>query len=256
MKQLPNILTLANLFCGALAVVFVLQSPVFVSAYNGQEYLVTAPPPIYWGSVMIGLGAVFDFFDGLAARWLRVTSPLGRELDSLADVVTFGLAPGLILYQLLQNAYMRQPEAMEVSLVTIMPALLIPCFAAYRLARFNLDNTPRDHFLGMPTPAAGLFIASLPWLTSAGHGYWNPWLEKTGILYLLIAILCLLMVCRIPFFHFKMKNFALKANGIRYLLVLMVLISIPFFGWATVPLAFVWYIVLCVGKYWLFPKIN
>lgn len=256
MKQLPNILTLANLFCGALAVVFILQSPVFVSTYNGQEYLVTAPPAVYWGSVMIGLGAVFDFFDGLAARWLRAGSPLGRELDSLADVVTFGLAPGLILYQLLQHAYMRQPQAMDVSVVALMPALLIPCFAAYRLARFNLDHTPRDHFLGMPAPAAGLLVASLPWITWGGHGYLGTWLEKTGILYLLIALLCVLMVCRVPFFHFKMKDFSLKRNKVRYLFILLVLIGIPFFGWASISLAFLLYIVLCVGKYWLFPKIN
>ncbi|HEX5551637.1 MAG TPA: CDP-diacylglycerol--serine O-phosphatidyltransferase [Chitinophagaceae bacterium] len=253
MKQLPNILTLANLFCGALAIVFVLQAPTFISSFNGQQYLVTAPPPIYWASVLIGIAAVFDFLDGFAARLLKVKSAMGRELDSLADVVTFGVAPGMILYQLLRSAYMHEPGAMDVSLLGVVPALLLPCFAAYRLAKFNIDDRQKETFLGVPTPAVGLLVASFPLLMLQGHLWLHLWLQKVWVLYLLIACLCVLMVCNVPFFSLKMKTLAWKQNALRYILIVLVLVSIPFLKWAAVPFAFALYVVLSIGKYWFFP---
>lgn len=253
MKHLPNILTLANLFCGALAIVFTLHAPSFIATYQGQDYMVTAPPPVYWGSVMIGIAALCDFLDGFAARLLKVSSPIGKELDSLADVVTFGVAPGMIMYQLLRSAWMQQPDAMEVSLISVIPALLIPCFAALRLAKFNLDERQKTDFIGVPTPAVGLVVASFPLLMLYGHSVLQIWLQKIWLLYLLIALFCLLMVCDIPFFSLKIKSFSFKNNALRYILIILVLISIPFLKWAAVPFAFALYVVLSVGKYWFFP---
>lgn len=253
MKHLPNLLTLANLFFGALAIVFTLHAPSFISAYQGQEYMVTAPPPIYWASVMMGIAAVCDFLDGFAARLLKVSSPIGKELDSLADVVTFGVAPGMIMYQLLRSAYMQQPDAMEVTLLSVLPALLIPCFAALRLAKFNLDERQKTEFIGVPTPAVGLLVASFPLLMLYDHSMLHIWLQKIWLLYLLIALFCFLMVCNIPFFSLKLKNFSWKKNALRYILIILVLISIPFLKWAAVPFAFALYVILSVGKYWLFP---
>src|SRR5690625_5157144 len=132
MKQIPNFLTLGNLFCGVLAILFTLHAPVFISGFNGDEFLVTAPPPVYKASVLIGIAALLDFLDGFTARLLKAHSPLGGQLDSLADLVTFGVAPGMILYHLLSQAYMQQPDALEVSLLQVVPALLLPCFTAYR----------------------------------------------------------------------------------------------------------------------------
>lgn len=246
-------LTLANLFCGALAILFTLQTPTFVAAFNGQDYIVNTPPPIHWASVMIGLAAVFDFFDGMVARLLKVSSPLGKELDSLADVVTFGVAPGMIMYQLLHSAWMQQPDAMQVSLLSVMPALLIPCFAAYRLAKFNLDDRQTTHFIGVPTPAVGLLVASFPLVMLYNHSFLTGWLQQIWLLYVLIAVLCLLMVSGIPFFSLKMKNFSWKSNSLQYLFILPVLISIPVLHWGAVSFAFAWYVTLCVGKHWLFP---
>lgn len=253
MKQLPNILTLGNLFCGTLAVVFVLETPAFFASYNGQDYLVSAPPPVFWASVLIGAAAVLDFLDGFAARLLKVSSSLGKELDSLADVVTFGLAPGLILFEMLKTAWMQQPGAMEVSLWSALPALLVPCFAALRLAKFNLDDRQKTDFLGIPTPAVGLAVASFPLVSLYGPLWLDSWLRHPWVLYVLIALLCLLMVSEIPFFSLKMKSVSLKGNALRYLWILIVLAGIPFLHWGAVPLALAAYIVLNVAKHWLFP---
>lgn len=246
-------LTLANLFCGALAILFTLHTPSFVAAYNGENYLVNAPQPVYWAAVMIGLAAVFDFLDGLAARLLKVSSKMGKELDSLADVVTFGVAPGMIMYQLLQSAWMQQPGAMEVSLLSVVPALLIPCFAAYRLAKFNIDERQTERFIGVPSPAVGLVVASFPLVLLYDNSFLVPWLQKVWLLYLLIALFCLLMVCEIPFFSLKLKSFSWKQNGMRYIFILLTLVSIPFLHWASVGFAFALYVILSVGKHWFFP---
>jgi CDP-diacylglycerol--serine O-phosphatidyltransferase len=253
MKKLPHILTLANLFCGALAIVFILQAPQFLSSYNGTSYLVTAPPPLWWGSVLIAAGAVFDFFDGLAARALRASSELGKQLDSLADVVTFGVAPGMILYQLLRDAYMRQPGAMEVTLLAVLPALLLPCFAAWRLGKFNLDERQRTMFRGVPTPAVGLLVASFPLLMLQGSPAFYGWLEQLWVLYVVIALLCVLMVCNVPFFSLKIKKFGWRDAGLRYVLIVLTAVSIPLLHWLAVSFAFALYVVLNVGKYWFFP---
>lgn len=253
MKQLPNILTLGNLFCGALAAVFILETPAFLASYNGQDYLVSAPPPVFWASVLVGVAAVLDFLDGFAARLLKVQSLLGKELDSLADVVTFGLVPGLILYEMLRSAWMQQPGAMDVRLWSMLPALLVPCFAAFRLARFNLDNRQELHFLGMPTPAVGITVASFPLVMLYGPLWLNNRLHQPWVLYLLILLVCILMVSDIPFFSLKIKRLALKGNWLRYILIIVTLASIPLLHWGSVSLAFVLYIVLSVGKHWLFP---
>lgn len=254
MKQIPNILTLGNLFCGALAILFTLHTPVFVSTYNGQDFLVTTPPPVYWASVLIGVAAVFDFLDGFAARLLRVQSPLGIQLDSLSDVVSFGVAPGMILYQLLSRAYMQQPNALQVSLLSVVPALLLPCFAAYRLARFNIDSRQTTQFIGMPTPAVGLLIASFPLLQFYGQTPLARWLQYPWVLYLLTALLCFLMVCNIPFFSLKIKSLSWKSNALRFTLIVLTLISIPFFHWGAVAFCFFLYVILSIGKFWFAPE--
>lgn len=253
MKHLPNLLTLANLFFGALAIIFTLHAPSFFATYQGQDYLVTAPPPVYWASVMIGIAAGCDFLDGFTARLLKISSPIGKELDSLADIVTFGVAPGMIMYQLLRGAWMQQPEAMSVTLLSVLPALLIPCFAALRLANFNIDERQKAEFTGVPTPAVGLVVASFPLLMLYNQSVMTIWLEKIWVLYLFIVLFCFLMVCNIPFFSLKMKSFSWKQNISRYILLILVLISIPFLKWAAVSFAFALYVILSAGKYWLFP---
>jgi CDP-diacylglycerol--serine O-phosphatidyltransferase len=131
--------------------------------------------------------------------------------------------------------------------------LLLPCFAAYRLAKFNIDNRQTTTFLGVPTPAVGLLIASFPLIIL----YDQPmvsWFYKPWLIYLLILLLGVLMVCNIPFFSLKMKKLSWKNNAIQLIIVILVLISIPFLKWAAVPFAFALYVVFSVGKFWFFPE--
>src|ERR1700744_753566 len=162
MKNIPNLFTLLNLFFGCIAVILILQNGIVILNNADGSQLVGTPEKIWLASLFIGLAALVDFLDGLIARLFKATSPLGKQLDSLADVVSFGVAPGLILYQLLRRSYAEQPNGLDVSAGWLLPALLIPCAAAYRLAKFNIDDSQQYGFKGVPTPAAGLLIASLP----------------------------------------------------------------------------------------------
>src|SRR3984957_10162755 len=148
MKSIPILFTLLNLFFGCLAVILILQNGITV-LYNpdGSQYI-GMPEKTELASFFIGLAALVDFLDGLVARLFKATSPMGKELDSLADVVSFGVAPGMILYQLLRLSFAGQEDGLDVSVGWLLPALLIPCAAAYRLARFNMNNAPHKGFKG------------------------------------------------------------------------------------------------------------
>src|ERR1700753_157490 len=199
MKSIPNLFTLLNLFFGCVAIIFILQNGIVVlDNPDGTQYVGT-PEKIWVASLFIGLAGLVDFLDGLVARLFKATSPLGKELDSLADVVSFGVAPGMILYQLLRLSWAGQANGLDVSAGWLSPSLLIPCAAAYRLARFNIDNSQQYGFKGVPTPAAGLLIASLPlisWYTNSQvveDALLNKW-----VLYTLIVVVAYLMVSNLP----------------------------------------------------------
>ena len=163
MKQIPNLFTLLNLVFGCIAILFVLQtgqSLVFIEKEGYTSW--NLPEKITWGSLFIFAAAIVDFLDGFLARLLKSESNLGKQLDSLADVVSFGVAPGLIMYQLLRLSFAKEEGGLDISIMMLLPAFLIPCAAAWRLARFNLDNSQQFYFKGLPTPAVGLVIASLP----------------------------------------------------------------------------------------------
>lgn len=244
MKQIPNILTLSNLFCGALAIIFILHAPQYIAEFNGTEYTVTNPAPVYWASILVVIAGVIDFFDGFVARLLKVSSPLGKELDSLADVVSFGVVPGMILFRLLRSAYLQQPDVFDVSYFNLAPALLVPCFAAYRLAVFNLDTRQSEHFIGVPTPAVGFLVASFPLIMLYNPYNLAHWLENIWVLYAIIFLLCYLMVSSHPMISLKFSNFSVKDNWPRFLLVAITLASIPVLRYAAVPFVFIAYVGL------------
>src|ERR1700743_1158884 len=157
-QWIPNLFTLLNLFFGCIAVILILQNGiVIVNNADGTQYVGT-PEKIWLASLFIGLAALVDFLDGLVARLCKATSPLGKQLDSLADVVSFGVAPGMILYQLLRLSFAGQEDGMDVSMVWLLPALIFPCAAAYRLARFKLYESQPIGFKGVTNPARGLFV--------------------------------------------------------------------------------------------------
>jgi CDP-diacylglycerol--serine O-phosphatidyltransferase len=244
MKQLSNVLTLGNLFCGAIAIIFILHAPQYIAEFNGSEYTVTNPAPVYWASALVVLAGVLDFFDGLVARWLSIQSPMGKELDSLADVVSFGVVPGMILFRLLRSAYMQMPDVFDVSYFNLAPALLVPCFAAYRLAKFNLDTRQAEFFIGVPTPAVGLLVASFPLIMLYNSFNLAHWLQNIWVLYVIIAVLCYLMVAEIPMISLKSKSLQLKQNWPRLLLLVLLLAGIPLLKYAVVPFLFICYVAL------------
>src|SRR5919112_4772752 len=162
MKQIPNIFTLLNLFFGCLAITLILQNGLLASVTEEGEQVLLIPEKIYWASVCIGVAAVIDFLDGFVARLLKASSEMGKQLDSLADVVSFGVAPAMILYQFFRLSYAQQENGLDVSAIWLLPAFIIPCAGAYRLARFNIDTEQTYGFKGVPIPAVGLLIASFP----------------------------------------------------------------------------------------------
>lgn len=247
MKNIPNLFTLLNLFLGATAIIFILQTGQTIAFIDAEGYTqVDLPEKITWGAVLIFAAAVVDFLDGFLARLLKATSPMGKQLDSLSDVVSFGVAPGLIIYQLLRISYAREENGLDVSLAFLLPALLIPCAAAWRLAKFNIDEEQQYSFKGLPTPAAGLFIASLPlilWFPSEVLNVTDFIINK-WVLYSIIIVISLLMVSNLPLMGMKFKDFSVKNNLPKYLLVIIGIAAAVLLKWMAVPVLLVAYVIL------------
>ncbi|HRQ49409.1 MAG TPA: CDP-alcohol phosphatidyltransferase family protein, partial [Agriterribacter sp.] len=196
-------------------------------------------------SLFIALAAVIDFFDGFVARAMKTTSAMGKQLDSLADVVSFGVAPGLIIYQFLRLSVAGEENGLNASFAWLLPALLLPCAAAWRLARFNLNETQTYPFQGVPVPAVGLLVASFPlifWHSSdaAVTGiFLNKW-----IWYAVVVLLGWLMISGMPVMSLKGKDYSFKNNRSKWILVLLAIILAVLFKWTAVPLIFIAYILL------------
>jgi CDP-diacylglycerol--serine O-phosphatidyltransferase len=264
MKQIPNIFTLLSLVFGCLAVMYALQ-PGLVPQYTvtdggvapylnentGVQY-VNIPEKIQLASVFIGLAALVDFLDGFLARLLKAQSEMGKQLDSLSDLVSFGVAPGMVLLQLLRLAYAQQPDGLDINIIWLLPAFLLPAAGAYRLARFNTDPSQSKTFKGVPIPAAGLLIASFPLIAFFGMGTaFEPLriafvhlLSNKWFLYAVIFIVSYLMVCQLPMAALKFANFSVKDNWPKFLLVAICLAGAVILQWLAVPLVFVIYVIL------------
>ncbi|MBL7765828.1 MAG: CDP-alcohol phosphatidyltransferase family protein [Chitinophagaceae bacterium] len=245
MKHLPNILTLCNLFCGCIAISFILHAqPILGELSDGEPYWLKGTTQAFYGSLFILLAAIFDLLDGMVARWLGVFSPIGKDLDSLADVVSFGVAPSMIMMKMLWAAWMQSPDAMDISLIAISPAFLLACFGALRLARFNTMPPNNSFFTGVPIPAVGLLVASFPLIyfynpLGLGIRLLNPW-----ILYLVIGILCWLMVSKIKLFTLKFAKGGMQKNLAPIIWIILTGIAVPFLKTLAVPFSFLLYIIL------------
>lgn len=218
--QIPNALTLLNLLFGVIGIIWVLDGQLLTGAYF----------------VLIAAG--FDFLDGFVARMLKVQSDMGKELDSLADVVSFGVLPGLILFMMTKNS---------VSPDSYLPylTLIVPMLSGYRLAKFNLDTRQSDRFIGLPTPANALFLSTLPYL-AIQWPVLGEWLSLPIVLIGIAWLFAILLVSEIPLIALKFKNFAFSKNRFRYLLVFL---SLGIFIWlqlAGIPLVILAYIGLSV----------
>lgn len=245
MKQIPNLFTLLNLVFGCIAIVFMLQNGIAVSANENGNTWIDIPEKVWLASLFIGLAALVDFLDGFLARLLRAGSDMGKQLDSLSDLVSFGVAPGMILYQFLRLALARESAALDSSVIWLLPAFIIPCAAAWRLARFNLDDSQTHGFKGMPVPATGIFVASLPLI------YWNVNNEMVNqlllnkwVLYAMIGLLSWLMVSRLPLMALKFRTVGLKENLPQYLLILIAVAGFVLLKWLAIPLVVLAYVVV------------
>lgn len=245
MKQIPNVFTLLNLFFGCIAIVFILQTGESLIMQDGASWVAQFPEKIWWGSVFIGIAAIIDFLDGFVARLFNATSAMGKQLDSLADLVSFGVAPAMILYQLLRIAYIQEETGLDTSIAALIPAFIFPCAGAYRLARFNIDKSQQFGFKGVPIPAAGLVVASFPLILFGSQSFeLNALFTNKWLLYAVILVLSLLMVSRLPLMAMKFLDFSFKNNMPKFILLGLSVIAIVFLQWLAVPVIFILYIIV------------
>lgn len=242
-SNIPNFITILNLLSGCLAILW---------SFDDLKISV----------MFIFAAALFDFADGLAARLLKAYSNLGKELDSLADVVSFGVAPAMIMHHLLRMAIIDKDSsftfetATGMQLIIILAPFLLVAFSAIRLAKFNLDTRQQDSFIGLPTPASGILIASISFiLLFSETDLKSNFLLSTPLLIFLVLLLCFLMVSNIPMFSLKFKNLSFNDNKIRYVFLILAVVLVVFLKlWALPALIFA-YIMLSLMNTWIF-KLN
>ena len=244
-KQIPNIFTLLNLFFGCMAIVVTVQTGLAISVDAAGQQTIEIPQKIYWASIFIGIAAVIDFLDGFVARLLKASSEMGKQLDSLADVVSFGVAPGMIVFEFLRRSYAGQDNGLDIGMIWLLPAFIIPCAGAYRLARFNLDTEQSYGFKGVPIPAAGLLIASFPLIYWFSNTEWIiKLLQNKWFWYAVIFAISYLMISTLPMMALKFKNVTVKKLMPFIIIAVITAIAAFIFGWLAVPVAFIAYVIL------------
>lgn len=237
-KHIPNLLTLGNLFCGTIATIFAVESD-FSSA-----------------ALFVVIGILFDFLDGFVARLLKVTGELGKQLDSLADMVTSGVVPGIIMAKLIQNNLLKHSNSFDDNFLDVsLIGLFLTLGACYRLAKFNLDTRQSDFFIGLPTPAMCLFIISLPLIQEYSDvEFAHNLISNNYFLIVITLLLTYLMNAELPLFSLKFKDYSLKSNWIVYLFLTFSLVLILLINYISIPIIITLYIVLSIIKN-LTPKI-
>ena len=250
-KNIPNFFTLLNLVFGCIAIVYILQVGQSIVVINDQTGAFDPffPEKLAWGSLFIFLAAVVDFLDGFVARLFKASSKMGEQLDSLSDLVSFGVAPGMILYQLLRLSFAQQENGLDVSFMALLPAFLYTAAAAWRLAKFNIDTNQSNRFTGLPTPSAGLLIASFPLIIWYEYFGMQQLLINKWFLYGVIILVSYLMVSRLPLMALKFNNFTFQNNRARFILIALsaiVIIALAMMKtiWLAWPIILVLYILL------------
>jgi CDP-diacylglycerol--serine O-phosphatidyltransferase len=267
-KQIPNIVTSLNLLCGFLGILTISYG------YNPFTGLPNNDLPIY----LMFAAAFFDFVDGFVARALKVDSDLGKQLDSLADVVTFGVLPGLLMFVAIgeslacyqQNYFFRFFEIVQkggivvqgipgdsigifdkmrsdvlIAIPYLLPALLVPILSAFRLAKFNIDTRQSHSFIGLPTPANGLFLATVYYVIQhQSYGAANCF--HPALLSALVLVFAVLLVSPIPLFAMKFKAFTWKGNEVRFIFLALAITLLAIFQLAAFPIVIILYIVTSI----------
>jgi CDP-diacylglycerol---serine O-phosphatidyltransferase len=224
-KHIPNFITLLNLFFGCISIMSIVRDDLWAA------------------SIFIFVAAFFDLLDGMAARLLNAVSAIGKELDSLADVVSFGVAPGFILWKVLEQNL--DTDLFYLSYL----AFLIPLFSALRLANFNIDTRQSDKFLGIPVPANAILIASFPLIVEqnlSGFAWLTELVQKPWFLMAYIALFSFLLVSEFPLLAFKFKSLKWKENALRYIFIGVSMIAVLLFHFVALPMIIVLYFALSV----------
>ena len=257
-KNIPNLITCGNLLCGCLAI---------VSAFQGN---------LVWSAYLVGIAAVLDFLDGFVARLLKVHSEIGKQLDSLADMVTFGVVPGVIMFHLLQRSILMDKsfeavlsrDGLQDFIWVPYTGFLLTIFSCIRLAKFNIDTRQSDSFIGVPTPANTILIASFPlilglsgWSQASTSIYlFSPesWLDDStpGLAFQILLnkwfllgitlIMSYLLVAELPLFALKFKHFKWKGNEIRFIFLGLSAALLILFQFTGIPFIIFLYIILSV----------
>ncbi|WP_242916075.1 CDP-alcohol phosphatidyltransferase family protein [Pontibacter liquoris] len=225
-KHLPNAITCLNLFSGCLALYFAFQDQLVYSAY------------------LVGIAAVLDFLDGMLARVLQAYSEIGKQLDSLADMVSFGVVPGVMVFMLLSKA--GQPFLGVPASIIPFFGFLITIFSALRLAKFNIDTRQTTSFIGLPTPACTMFVASLPLILANGELIHYEIILNPLVLVPLTVLLSFLLVAELPLFALKFKNLRWQDNATRFIFLGISVILLALLNFAAIPLIIVLYILLSI----------
>lgn len=221
-RNIPNALTCGNLLCGCIGVVEAFHNNILLSCG------------------LIGIALICDFFDGFLARLLKVSSPIGKDLDSLADMVTFGLLPSIIVYQLLMQSI---PDLMGIW--KAYPAFLIAIFSALRLAKFNNDPRQSDSFIGVPTPANAMLIASLPIIVHNDET-WKPLIINTENLLILTVVMSYLLVMELPLLALKFKSFGWQGNEYRFVFLTCAVLLLLILKILAIPVILILYILISI----------
>jgi CDP-diacylglycerol--serine O-phosphatidyltransferase len=237
MKHIPNAITLGNLFCGCLAIFYIFYGDLVQAAY------------------LVGLAAILDFFDGFAARLLKASSPIGKDLDSLADMVSFGAVPGFMMFKMITfvtGTYYGNGigAALKTGSSAWYPlaGFVIILFSAVRLAKFNNDKRQTEGFIGLPTPANAILICSLPLVFDFGQSYMSltlmnaPFVTDGANLAIAACLLSLLLVTEIPMFSLKFRSFSWVANQTRYIYLAGCITMLILLKTAAIPLTILLYI--------------
>lgn len=236
-KHIPNTITLLNAFCGGVAIIFIIAGKFEIAA------------------IFFALGITFDFLDGFLARILDVKSELGLQLDSLADMVTSGVVPGLIMFQLFRKSLgswdssIRFEDYQSVDFLPFL-GLLITMASVYRLAKFNIDENQTSSFIGLPTPANTLLIFSFPLMLIYSNYEWvNELLQNRYVLIVITLLSSYLLNSSIHLFGLKFSDFSWKNNKIRYAFLLASVVLLVLFKFAAIPLIIGLYLILSFVKY-------
>jgi CDP-diacylglycerol--serine O-phosphatidyltransferase len=228
MKQhIPNAITCGNLLSGCMGIVF---------AFNQN---------LVWAAYAIFIAAILDFFDGMFARLLKAYSEIGKELDSLADVVSFGVLPAVIIYQL----FLQSPQIEGFSLYLNYSAFLIAVFSALRLAKFNVDTRQAENFIGLPTPANAMLVASFPLILQNANNFFSAYILNPFFLLCFVLIMSALLVAELPLISLKFKSLGFSENIYRYLLIILSLVCIVIFKFAAIPAIIIIYVALSVIQF-------